>query len=394
MRVAHLADVHLGHRAFARTHPSGINVREADVVAAFRRAVDDVVRAKPDLVVIAGDFFDMPRPHNAIAHEAYRQLSRLAAAAPVVLVGGNHDAPRTAAHGNLLRLFGEIPGVHVVVDAPEVVQLAGVAVLAVPHGAGVGERALGRLLRSADTVSRLSGMRKLLVVHAAIQSKDGAVSYGERLPVELFAPGRWEYIAAGDYHVAAELAPNAWYSGSLEYVSSDIWSEARGGVPKGWLLADCSGRRVAVESRPVALNREVIDLTPIDAAGLTAEDLSRAVLDAAEGVCFGKGPTGHVLRQVVAGIHRALEEDLAWPAIRALKEHALHYQLVLQRPVRQRASLGIPQEEAAAPVRTLPDVLADFVANTWTAEAGIPRERVLASAAGFLSRTESAAGGA
>jgi len=392
VRVAHLADVHLGHRAHARTHPNGVNVREADVVAAFRRTVDAILEEVPDLVVIAGDFLDVPRPHNAVIHEAYRQLQRITMRCiPVVLVGGNHDAPRNAAQGNLLRLFGEIEGVHAVVDTPAIVELEGAAVLAVPHGAGVGERAIERLLRSADTVARMAGRQRVMVVHAAIQSRDGAVSYGERLPIELFAPGRWDYVAAGDYHVAAELAPRAWYSGSVEYVSSDVWSEARSGVPKGWILADTEAG--SVELRPVPLNRLVLDLAPIDATGLGASELSRAILDAADACADGAGVREHVVRQVVSGVPRALEEDLDWPSIRARKDLALHYQLVLQRPARQRAALARPAE-GAAPVRTLPDVLADFVANTWTPEAGIPRERVLAAATGYLAATEGEGGAA
>lgn len=390
-----MADVHLGYRAYARTLPNGTNVREADNVLAFRRAVRAIQDEQVDLAVVAGDFLDLPRPHNAIIHEAYRQLQLLAAVCPVVLVGGNHDAPRNAAHGNLLRLFGEIPGVYVVVDTPGIVELDGAAVLAVPHGAGVGERALDRLLRSADTVARMAGRRRVMVVHAAIQSRDGAVAYGEKLPVDLFQPGRWDYIAAGDYHVAAELAPNAWYSGSLEFVSSNPWEEARIGVPKGWLLAELrpGGRTPHVYPQAVGLARHVIDLDPIDAAGLTAADLSRRVLDAADGACGGEGIADQVARQVVTGVPRAMEEELDWTAIRARKEAALHYQLVLQRPVRERATLSLAAaSEPTAPARNLGDVLADFVANSWTPETAIPRERVLASASGYLAQTESAGG--
>ena len=46
MRLAHLADPHLGVRQYHRQTPSGINQREADVARAFRLAVDGVIGAR------------------------------------------------------------------------------------------------------------------------------------------------------------------------------------------------------------------------------------------------------------------------------------------------------------------------------------------------------------
>ena len=97
MRIAHLADAHLGFRQFQRLDPGGVNQREADVAAAFRRAVDAVIARGPDLVVIAGDLFHAVRPTNRSIIEAFTQLARLRRelpGAPVVLVAGNHDTPR------------------------------------------------------------------------------------------------------------------------------------------------------------------------------------------------------------------------------------------------------------------------------------------------------------
>ena len=64
LRLAHLADLHLGLRQFTRQTPVGINQREADVARAFRHAVDGVIAAAPDAVLIAGDVFHSVRPTN------------------------------------------------------------------------------------------------------------------------------------------------------------------------------------------------------------------------------------------------------------------------------------------------------------------------------------------
>jgi exonuclease SbcD len=39
MRLVHLADLHLGFRAYSRTNSLGINRREADVFMAFQQAL-------------------------------------------------------------------------------------------------------------------------------------------------------------------------------------------------------------------------------------------------------------------------------------------------------------------------------------------------------------------
>lgn len=102
MKLAHLADIHLGFRQYYRQTPQGINQREADVAGAFRAAVTDMAEADPDLVVIAGDLFHSVRPTNLAILHAFNQLRRLRDAlpeTPVVLVAGNHDTPRSVEIG-------------------------------------------------------------------------------------------------------------------------------------------------------------------------------------------------------------------------------------------------------------------------------------------------------
>src|SRR6476659_7293837 len=115
VKVAHLADPHLGARQYHRQTSAGINQREADVAHAFRATVDGVLATAPDAVLIAGDLFHSVRPTNAAIVFAFRQLQRLRDAlpkAPVVLIAGNHDTPRSVETGSILRLFEEV-GVEV-----------------------------------------------------------------------------------------------------------------------------------------------------------------------------------------------------------------------------------------------------------------------------------------
>jgi len=52
--IGDLADLHLGFRQFHRQTAGGLNQREADVANAFRRAIEQVIAERPDVVIVAG----------------------------------------------------------------------------------------------------------------------------------------------------------------------------------------------------------------------------------------------------------------------------------------------------------------------------------------------------
>ena len=51
MLLVHFSDLHLGHRAYDRAE-KGKNVRERDVAEAFQRAVREVIKLKPGLILL------------------------------------------------------------------------------------------------------------------------------------------------------------------------------------------------------------------------------------------------------------------------------------------------------------------------------------------------------
>jgi exonuclease SbcD len=142
VKLAHIADPHLGLRQYHRQTPGGINQREADVAHAFRAAIDGVIAARPDAVVVAGDLFHSVRPTNAAIIFAFRHFQRLREAlpdAPIVLIAGNHDTPRSVETGSILRLFEEL-GVDVAADEARRLEYPALylSVLALPHQARAG----------------------------------------------------------------------------------------------------------------------------------------------------------------------------------------------------------------------------------------------------------------
>lgn len=360
MKLAHIADPHLGIRQYHRQTPAGINQREADVAHAFRAAIDGVIAARPDAVVVAGDLFHSVRPTNAAIVFAFRQFQRLRESlpdAPVVLIAGNHDTPRSSETGSILRLFEEM-GVDVAGDEARRLVYPGLdlSVLAVPHQALVG---------GARPSLRPEGAQRhrVLVLHGEVEGvfpfdRSAAEYGGALLAVDELAAGEWSYVALGHYHVQAQVAPRAWYAGALEYVSPNLWGELaeeaeRGVTGKGWLLVDLASGRV--ERRPVPLARRILDLEPIDADSLSASAIDAGIAERVRAV--DGGIADRIVRLRVRNIPRHVARELDHAAIRALKSSALHFHLDLRRPeLRREVGLGAPGRR-----QTLPELVRAYL---------------------------------
>jgi len=359
VKLAHLADLHLGFRQYDRQTPRGGNQRETDVADACRRAVDDLLEQRPDLILVAGDVFHSVRPTNPAILFLFQQLHRLRTGlpdTPVVMIAGQHDTPRSVETGTILRLY-EALGVEVVVDQARRITFSKLdcSVLAVPH------QALMQAERPAMRPQRGTTLNVLLV-HGqlpGVGERRGTMEYGGApLQLEDLAPAQWDYVAMGHYHVAHQVEPNAWYAGSIEYVAPNPWGqmddEGEYGVQgKGYLLAHLPGARVEV--RRVALARRHIDLPAIDGKGLTPRDLDERI--AAHVAAAKPAIDEQIVRQLVFDVSRATARDLDHAAIRGYKARALHYQLDLRRP-------EAPRDEAAGPLahrQTLPETVRTFL---------------------------------
>jgi DNA repair protein SbcD/Mre11 len=362
VRLAHLADPHLGIRQYQRQTPSGINQREADVARAFRAAIDGVIAAAPDAVVIAGDLFHSVRPTNAAIVFAFQQLQRLREAlpvAPIVLIAGNHDTPRSVETGTILRLFEEL-GVDVAINEARrlVYSSLDLTVFAVPHQALAGTQ---RPSLRPEGKER----HQVLVLHGEIEGMfppdRSAADYGGALvSLNEFGPEDWTYVALGHYHVQHRVAGRAWYAGSLEYVSPNLWGELieeehLGPPGKGWLLADLDSGRV--ERRAVPRTRDILDLEPVQAEGKSAATVDALIAERLQAV--PGGIADKIVRLRVFDIPRHIARELNHAALRTYKSEALNFHLDLRRPVIQRAvGLGAPSRR-----QTLPDLVSSYLTS-------------------------------
>lgn len=382
MIIAHVADLHLGYRAYHRVTTRGVNAREADVADAFRDAVDAIVRQNPQLVLVAGDVFHTVRPSNSAIAEAFRQFSSLADRlpdVPVVMIAGNHDSPRSSDTGNILALFREIPNVEVVTEEAQRVRLDSLdtSVLCLPHNA----LARGEVV---DLTPDPDAATNLLMLHGTISgvAVEGKIRYvseygGVTVADTDVRPERWDYVALGHYHIATELAGNMWYAGGIERTSTNIWAE---GGAKGFVVYDTDRR--AARFVPVR-TRTVVDLPRISARGLAADEVDSAIEAAVATV--PEGVEGKIVRLVITDIPRQLVREINHSRIRELKAEALHFQLDTRPPeVNRIVGSGAPLRR-----QSLQEQVEGYISRHWQPTSSeIDPARLLGLARHYLEQTE------
>lgn len=319
MKVAHLSDVHLGYRAYSRVDSTGTNQRERDVLDAFRRALNAILKEDPSLILITGDLFHTVRPPNFSLLSAYRILTETQqrrGGKPMLIIAGNHETPRSAESTCILALFSHIPGVQVVFNTIEVVDIPqlGVSATCIP-AKGVSE--IERQILAPNPHAQVN----LLLLHGVLE---GVTAFALQNPISRKAILReeWDYIALGDYHLYQQVAPNALYSGATEFTSTNIWEEAE--KPKGFILYETDTR--THQFHPIK-TRQVIDLLPIDAQDLSQQELNALIAERAESHPQFENA---IVRQRVVNLHPELRSGIDGALIRELRARALHYQLDLR----------------------------------------------------------------
>ena len=388
MRLVHLSDIHLGFRQYQRQTPTGINQRETDVAASLRRVIDTVIELHPDIVLIAGDVFHTVRPTNPAILHAFLEFSRLMRMLPdatVVMVAGNHDTPRTAETGCILRLFKSL-GITVVDGEAKRIPIdrLDLMILAVPDMQGK------RPLLEPDPSVKYN----ILLLHGEIEGV--LPKYGrelDRSPMEItreeLGADKWDYVALGHYHVYRSVAPNAFYSGSLDYTSTNPWGELAeereaGIAGKGIIEHDLVNKTHTFH--PIPPSRPWVDLAPLSGAGLSPAALDEAIRDAlekAEG-----GIDEKIVRLVVRDVPRHILRDLDHKALREYKRRALHFHLDTRRPEIVR-----PEQGQAAPGRraSLADTVRDKLRSRVLTE-NIDREALVELGLHYLREADTVAG--
>ena len=387
MKIVHIADLHLGYKQYQRQTANGLNQREADVAIAFKRAIAQIIELKPDIVLFAGDVFHTVRPPNHAILHAFLELSRLVQALPdadIVMIAGNHDAPRATESGCILRLFNVL-GIHVVDSEAQRISLrdGSVEVLAVPKSVNAVR---------PEMVPLGGAKHSILVIHGEVEDVVPAYAAGtDRAEMGIKRKDlhfdRWDYVAFGHHHVYHPLAKNAYYSGSIEYTSSTLWSEVSASdigaaKPKGFIEHDLDTGAHAFHR--VELARSVIDMPVIHGLNMSGEELNAAIREAVES--YDGGIADNIVRLVVRDVPRHILREIDHKMLREFKRKALHFQLDTRRPDVMRLSAphgsGAPGRRAS-----LADTVREHLRGRGIVP-GVDREQLVELGLKYLSEAE------
>jgi len=206
------------------------------------------------------------------------------------------------------------------------------------------------------------------------------------ISTEELSASRWDYVALGHYHVCREIAPNAFYSGSIDYTSANTWGELHeerdAGLPgKGFIERDLASGMHTFHPLPAA--RALIDLPAISARGLTVAELDEKIRVVIGG-CDG-GIDDKIVRLLVRDVSRHLPRELDHKAIREYKRRALNFHLDFRSPETLRLhATGAPGRRPS-----LNEVVRDNLLVR-PLDADIDRAMLVERALGYLDQAQAA----
>lgn len=299
MRLAHLADTHLGYRHLHYSDDQGRNVREQDLYAVFNEAIDSAIELGVDAVIHAGDLFDGYHPSTQAIEVALDAFGRLRdAGIPAVIIAGNHSTPRQRSVAHVFGLLERYGSARALWREPEVVRVGELAVTGIPHHPN--PELLREWITAAAPVP--DAAFNVLVLHVGIEALpragSGEVASVELGPEALEQTAGFDYVALGHLHTHYKASLDASYAGSLERLTFHDTAKE-----KGFALVDLERvgrdgfvRLIPVHARPVHQLPAIVAsehedlLAPIEAA------LGKLDLDGAIVRCQVQGVDQHAWR--------------------------------------------------------------------------------------------------
>lgn len=272
MRFVHIADTHLGFAAFSRVDEDGMNLRERLVYENFLAATETVIRQKPDALIHAGDLFDRVRPKTRAYTTVLQALDLLKEAdIPLVVVSGNHSMPKTRYTTSPFEVLTyHTAAVHAAFRYRyKHVEVGDTIFHLIPN-----------MLNPSDYRDAFDGIRwshdhgNVLVTHglASILTDRRLRTVAEHeLDSTLLSP-EFDYIALGHFHDQRQIADNAWYSGSLEYITYGEIHDTKGG-----LVVDTGTHSVSPLPLP---HTPMMDLGRISCPDESPEGIASAIVQA------------------------------------------------------------------------------------------------------------------
>lgn len=313
MKIVHLADSHLGFSAYSRVDKWGRNLREEMVYQGFKEAVDKIIEINPDAVVHAGDVFHHVRPKIRPLYVFKQNLERLIdAEIPVIIISGNHDAPKSFSAVSPFKLFEGMDGICIAHSYQyERFDVGGYSFHCIPF-----------CLNSDDYLKQFQNIHysgsDVLVMHGMVEAlwDKRLRTVGEHELKDSFLKRDFSYIALGHYHGQAQIANNAWYSGSIEY-----FRFGEEGDDKGMLLVDLDKGLV----EPIQVkDKNMFDLPAIECDGFSSEDLLKEL----QSKCDEVGLENNIVRIKLNNVSREAYKNINLRGLGQLKSMAVHLEVM------------------------------------------------------------------
>lgn len=208
-RFLHSADLHLGKPfgGFAPELQAQLRRARLEVLPRLAQAARD---RGADLVVLAGDIFDVAEPAPRLVAQT---LDALAAERDItwLCLPGNHDPHRPG--GVWERLAASAPAnLHLLLEAAPVAVAPALTVLPAPCRA---RRSGFDPTAWMDGAPSAEGALRLGIAHGAVVdfAEDGQ---GDTIDIDRAARAGLDYLALGDWHGLKQVGERAWYSGTPE----------------------------------------------------------------------------------------------------------------------------------------------------------------------------------
>jgi DNA repair exonuclease SbcCD nuclease subunit len=380
-RIVAISDAHLGRTHYHAVDETGVNQREADIAAAWHRAVAAALALDPDGVLILGDLFDTPRPSYRAFREGAKGLRTLAAGGvPVLAISGNHDTPRLRESGSPYAVLADaFAGMRMVFRGrlESVDLLPGVRVHAVPQCRDEAE--LKEQLAEA-AAARATDHLNLMVTHAAVTLLSRRYTYGDvnELEIDVGAlDAGFDRVLLGHFHNFAKVAPNAWYPGSTATFSFADLPKADEPKVKGVCSLDTGSGAVA--HHPVPGGRELLTFA-VDAFDRSAAEVYQLAGEQRAGERVGD-LDGAVVRVFVNRARPEVRRLLDRRVLADAFPGALHVQVHVET-VEEEGAVQLAPEPAAS----LADEWDRYLANVPI--EGYDRAQLTALGRGFLTEAE------
>jgi DNA repair exonuclease SbcCD nuclease subunit len=271
MKLIHIADTHLGLAAFSRLDPeSGMNIREKQIYDNFLRGINDSINQKPDVLVHAGDLFDTVKPKTKAYTTVLEALERLnEAGIPLVIIAGNHSMAKTRYTTSPYEVLTYHPSEIMAAYKfrYEKAEIGDTVFHLIPNMLRVED------YRTAyDEIELSKKHHNVLVTHGlATQIKDKRLAtVAEHELDSTILSENFDYIALGHYHQQCQITDNAWYSGSIEFLTYGEIKDEKGGLSVD--VAKHAVRHLELPKTPMA------DLGTIKCAGVHPGDITEEII--------------------------------------------------------------------------------------------------------------------